>query len=400
MTSQNLIRVLYSFPHKIGAARICHTAWQQVYGAASAGAEMTVFPGAVQLPLPPTVKVLPTLARGKLRIPYKALGTMHALALHDYLVSQRIKNLEGRIDVVHAWPSGSLKTLRAARELGIPTVLERPNSHTRFAYEVVGAECRRLGITPHHEFTYKPGTLEREEAEFAAADFLLCPSTFVQQTFIDKGFSRDRLLCHQYGFDQKVYFPDAKKDAKRQFTMLFVGVDQVRKGLHFALEAWQKCTAHRSGKFLIAGELTYEFRKRFSQYLQLPSVVVLGHRRDVPELMRNADILILPTIEEGSPLVCAEAIGSGCVPVASKVCEGVCTHMRNSLIHNTGDVDTLAEHITVLHEDRELLRRLRDEAIRGIPNLTWEAAGERLLQCYKQAIWLYANVKASQATVV
>ena len=30
-----------------------------------------------------------------------------------------------------------------------------------------------------------------------------------------------------------------------------------------------------------------------------PSVKVLGHRNDVPELMRKSDILVLPSIEEG-----------------------------------------------------------------------------------------------------
>jgi hypothetical protein len=39
------VRVLYSFPNKLGAARICYTAWQQVNGLAAAGADVTVFTG-------------------------------------------------------------------------------------------------------------------------------------------------------------------------------------------------------------------------------------------------------------------------------------------------------------------------------------------------------------------
>lgn len=35
--SQGNIRVLYSFPHKLGADRICYTAWQQINGLAGAG---------------------------------------------------------------------------------------------------------------------------------------------------------------------------------------------------------------------------------------------------------------------------------------------------------------------------------------------------------------------------
>src|SRR5579862_8384289 len=138
------IRVLYSFPHKLGADRICTTAWQQVEGLARTGAEVLVCPGALSRSVSAGVRVWPTLARGKLRIPYKLLGSRRAFALHDYIVARRLEKMAGQIDIVHTWPSGSLRTLRTATKLGIPTVLERPNAHTRFAYEIVQKECERL----------------------------------------------------------------------------------------------------------------------------------------------------------------------------------------------------------------------------------------------------------------
>ena len=49
--SRDRIRVLYSFPHKLGAGRICDTAWKQVDGLAAAGAEVLVFPGALHRPV-------------------------------------------------------------------------------------------------------------------------------------------------------------------------------------------------------------------------------------------------------------------------------------------------------------------------------------------------------------
>src|SRR5208337_3191780 len=104
MTHDNKpIRVLYSFPHKIGADRICYTAWQQVNGLAAAGADVLVMPGVVHKPLPAGVNVQPTLAIGKLRVSYKLLGRMRACALHDYVVSRRIERMADQIDIVHAW---------------------------------------------------------------------------------------------------------------------------------------------------------------------------------------------------------------------------------------------------------------------------------------------------------
>src|SRR5262245_47945471 len=99
-------RVLYSYPSKLGATRICYTAWQSVANVATAGAEVLVFPGVLQRPLPEFVRVRPTLARGKIRLPYKVLGTIPTFKLHDHIVAKRLRKLAGQIDVVHTWPVG------------------------------------------------------------------------------------------------------------------------------------------------------------------------------------------------------------------------------------------------------------------------------------------------------
>jgi glycosyltransferase involved in cell wall biosynthesis len=388
--SREHVRVLYSFPHKLGADRICYTAWQQVNGLAAAGVDVLVVPGALQRPVPDGVKVRPTLARGKLRIPYRFLGTMRALALHDYIVSRRIEKLDGHIDVIHTWPCAALETLKVASRLGIPAVLERPNAHTRYAYEAVQREAKRLGIVlpADNEYAFKTDVLKREEEEYRLADYLLCPSDFVLQSFLDQGFKRERLIRHQYGFDEKSYHPDtnAIRDRESGLTMLFVGDCAVRKGLHFALEAWLESGAHRRGTFLIAGKFLPAYAEKLSPMLSHPSVRALGFRNDVPDLMRRSDILVLPSIEEGFPLVCVDAMGSGCVPLVSEVCSGICRHMDNALVHSIGDVKALTGHIQMLDQDRDLLQRLRVSCLRSSQQLTWTSAGERLRDVYQQVV--------------
>ncbi|HEX4310727.1 MAG TPA: glycosyltransferase family 4 protein [Acidobacteriaceae bacterium] len=386
------VRVLYSFPHRLGAARICHTAWQQVYGVMAAGAHVTVCAGSLSRELPPEAVVKPTLARGRFRIPYRVLGTERACALHDAIVAHRLEKLAGKIDVVHAWPLGSLRTLRTAARLGIPTVLERPNAHTRFAYEVVRKECEKLGIVldPNHEHAYKPGVLAKEEAEYDAAFRLLCPSDFVARTFVDEGFSTEKLVRDQYGYDETVYHSGQQvRDDQRGLTMIFVGGVAPRKGLHYALEAWLQSPASRKGKFTIVGAFVPGYAEKMSAMLAHPSVEVLGHRSDVPELMRKADLLVLPSIEEGSALVTSEARASGCVLVVSDAAGAICRHMENALVHPAGDVEQLTEHLTLLDADRNLLERLRNASLRTADEITWKAAGRRLLAAYHQTIAEY-----------
>ena len=387
MSQPNHVRVLYSFPHKIGASRICYTAWHQVAGAALAGAEMLVHPGAVHKPLPPHIKVRPTLAWNDFRIPYKLFGSMRAFALHDHIVARRLPKLAGQIDIVHTWPLGALETLKTAAELGIPAVLERPNAHTRYAYEAVRAECERIGVSlpPDHEHAYKADVLRKEEEEYRLATYILCPSDFTARTFLNQNFPPSQLLRHIYGYDEKTYFPNGRvRDPQAGLTMLFVGVCAVRKGLHFALEAWLRSSASSKGVFLIAGEFLPAYREKLAAQLAHPSVRILGHRDDIPELMRQSDILVLPSIEEGFGLVCAEAMGSGCVPVASEACTDMCKHMENALVHRIADVDALTEHLTRLHSDQDLLQRLRRSALQTAAEYTWAAAGRRLFEVYQQ----------------
>src|ERR1039458_9522068 len=119
--SNERVRVLFSFPLRLGADRICGIAWQQVNGLAAAGADVLVFPASISRPVPPGVRVSPTLARGKLRLPYRFLGTMRTVALHDHIVARRIEKMAGQIDIIHTWPLGALETLKTAARLGIPT---------------------------------------------------------------------------------------------------------------------------------------------------------------------------------------------------------------------------------------------------------------------------------------
>lgn len=394
MTARQPIRVLFSFPHKLGADRICYTAWQQIDGLVKAGAEVLVYTGSLARPSPPGAKVQTTLARGKIRLPYKVLGSMRTFALHDYIVSHSIEQLVGKIDIIHTWPSGALRTLKSAARLGIPTVLERCNAHTRFGYEVVLKECQRLGVMlpPGHESAFNEDVLEVEEEEFRLADRLLCPSDFVVQTFRERGFEPEKLARHIYGYDEKTYFPAPNSKPERTgLNMLFVGVCAVRKGVHYALEAWLKSPAHREGTFTIAGEFLPDYQEKLKDMLSHPSVRVLGHRNDVPELMRNSDVLVLPSLEEGFGLVCTEAMGSGCVPLVSDACTDICKHMENAMVHHVGDVQALTEHITLLHEDRSLLSRLRISGLSILDDLTWDAAGRRLLDVYRETIAMHSQ---------
>jgi len=384
------LRVLHSFPHRLGMSRICTTAWYEIDSVAAAGADLLVFAGDSLRPFGrANVRVHKTLSWGRFRLPYRVLGARRMCMLHDWLVAHQLPRLAGQIDIIHVWPLGALQTIRVARRLRIPVALERCNAHTRFAYEVVQKECGRIGVPlpPGHEHAFNPDILMREEQEYTETDALLCPSEFTAKTFIDQGIPRKKLVRFIYGVDEtRFYGSDKPRDPKAGLRMIFVGVCAVRKGLHFALEAWRQSLASKSGRFLIVGEFLPAYREKLAPLLAHPSIEVLGHRNDVPELMRGCDLFIMPSIEEGFGLVCTEAMASGCVPIVSDVCTELCRHRHNAMIHPVGDVTMLTSHIDLLHQDRQLLQRLRNQGLADVPSFTWQAAGKTLLAAYRQVL--------------
>ena len=74
------------------------------------------------------------------------------------------------------------------------------------------------------------------------------------------------------------------------------------------------------------------------------------------------------------------------MPLVSDACTDVCRHGENALVHRVGDVDALERHITMLDEDRALLRRLREACLEAGPSFTWTAAGRVLHDVYRDVI--------------
>lgn len=383
------IRVLHSFPHRLGKARICTTAWYEIESAARAGAELKVMAGDSVRELSPHVALTKTMAAGRMRVPASVVGTRRACALHDWLVARALSSLAGSIDVVHAWPLAARRTIEAAHRLGIPVALERCNAHTRFAFDVVARESARIGVElpPNHEHAYNETTLRLEEEEYAQADALLCPSEFVVRTFRDAGYPPHKLARFIYGVDEQVFHARGRPArCGAGLRAIFVGVCAVRKGLHFALEAWRRSTASRQGEFLIAGDFLPDYRRALEPLLGHPSVRILGHRSDVAQLMRECDVFVMPSIEEGFGLVCTEAMASGAVPLVSDACTELCVHDRNALVHRVADVDTLTRHLDTLDQDRGRLERLRQAGLDDLPSMTWDAAGRSLVAAYRRIV--------------
>jgi glycosyltransferase involved in cell wall biosynthesis len=382
-------RVLYSFPGRLGETGIGLIALQQVRGLVDEGFDVQVYCGSTDAPVPGVSKLVETFKVAGVTIPYYRLLSMpRACGLHDAIVARALR-ADGAVDVVHCWPLGAARTFVTARAMGACSLLERPNAHTAFAFQVVAQELARLnmGLPRDHPHRHNAKRLAKEEAEYELADYLLCPSEFVARTLRDRGIPAGKLVATQYGYDPARFSAAGRADgADGGLSVAFVGRCEPRKGLHFALEAWASSGAADSGQFLICGKFVPEYRERLGDLVTAPSVQHLGFTGDVPAVMRRCDIMILPSIEEGSALVTYEARACGCVLMVSDASGARCEHMVDALVHSAGDVSAIREQFAMLVKDRGLLERLRAASLAGVDGLTWKAAGKRLAAAYRECL--------------
>ncbi len=116
------MRILYSFPHPIGAPGIGTTAIQQVLGLLHRGHDVTVIATSAHKTCPPLPKFIPTMTFGGLRVPHRVLGMDNTMSYHDAFVARHLGRRKGSYDVVHCWPCATLNTARAAATVGIPSL--------------------------------------------------------------------------------------------------------------------------------------------------------------------------------------------------------------------------------------------------------------------------------------
>lgn len=382
--SKGRLSIVYVFPHALGAPGIGWTAWNQVTELVASGHRVHLVTASIARPVSGLASERRALEVAGRRVPHRVLGRDRALALIDRVAASVVRRV--RPDVVHAWPLAARAALVAAREVGAAGLREAPNTHTGHAYRVVGEECARIGVelprTASHATNLRHLAIEREEWDEATA--VLAPSAAVAASFVANGHDPERILRHRYG--ARVEDAPFVRTPGRIPTVLFLGRIEPRKGLHHALRAWAGSRLRGRGRFLVVGDAIPDYARMLEPLLDQEGVEVRGFTRDPGALLAEADVLVLPTVEEGSALVTYEAQVAGCVPLVSTAAGAHLDDGVHGLLHEPGDVDALRSHLDLLADEPERFARMSAAAAGRRDELGWAAASVELVAAYRTAI--------------
>lgn len=283
-------------------------------------------------------------------------------------------------DIAYLWPSVPLHIFQTLHDRGITIVTEAINTRMLEAGAVMDAAYESLGLPPTHRIT--PDRIADEEARLELASAIFSPSPATDES-LARSRAADRVIPASYG----TWVSEAPRRPVRgpgdPVTFLFVGRSCIRKGLHHLLEAWRQ--APPNAVLRIIGLEQPELQRLYGDVLAQPNVSATGFCADTQAEYARADAFVLPSLEEGDPIVTYEAAAAGLPVLASVPGAGrigaetgaICTFdtsditlLRHEIARFAGSADLRAEwgaraKAAVAHFDWPLVVARRCTALAG-----------------------------------
>ena len=294
----------------------------------------------------------------------------------------------GSYDLFHGWSGESVRSLRVARERGVPSLIEIPTWHRNKDHvkpaRLTKSERERAALTGWAGWkSRRLITRQQMIEEYDLADLILVLSQKAEETFLVNGIAPEKLFRHQRGVDIERFTPAEKPPEK--FRAVFVGAVIKRKGVHHLLEVWRRLNL-QDAELVLVGAVHEGIRPALAQFGG-PDVRVAGFVPKVEDCYRAATVHVFPSECEGSAKCTYEAAACGLPQITTREAGDVVQDGVNGLIIPPNDPDALAAAIQRLYRDRDLAARLGAAGRqRVVENFTWEHFRSRLLEAYRVAL--------------
>ncbi|MEW6145835.1 MAG: glycosyltransferase family 4 protein [Thermodesulfobacteriota bacterium] len=151
----------------------------------------------------------------------------------------------------------------------------------------------------------------------------------------------------------------------------FIGRLGPEKGITYLLEAADRiCRSTRDVYFVLIGEgILKKETENFVESRKLRDrIIVLGWRKDATDILLDMDMLLLPSLTEGTPMVILEAMAAGVPVIASDVggIGEIIEDSRTGLLIKPRDPVAIVESVKALLDDGGLAERISRNAAREI----------------------------------
>jgi alpha-maltose-1-phosphate synthase len=308
----------------------------------------------------------------------------------DKYVARSLKSFP-QVRAVYAYEDGARYQFAEVKKVGVRCLYDLPIGYWR--------ENRRISLEETELQPEWRGTLnaladsERKLAskdqEISLADTIFVASTYTKKTldsypgWLSGGAKK--VVVIPYGTPPPVVKERALTSRDKPLRVIYVGSLTQRKGIAYLAEAVAKLGSAVS--LTIVGRKVGQSAALDKFCVQNKWIASLPHAEILAEMERN-DVLVFPSLFEGFGLVIGEALSRG-VPVITTPHTGGPDLMRDGqdgFIVPIRDTDAIAEKLLVLHDDRELLKRMSDSALERAAEMHWQGYKDGTAAAVREAL--------------
>jgi glycosyltransferase involved in cell wall biosynthesis len=196
-----------------------------------------------------------------------------------------------------------------------------------------------------------------------------------------RGIAPHRVVRIYNGIELDKYHPDLKETSFRKKWGIRPAVPIVgaigrmvwQKGFKFFIKAIPDIVeVAPDARFLLVGDgpLRPDLENLARKLNIYDRVIFTGFRSDIPDLLSTMDVLVVPSLLEGFPMITLEAMASTTPVVATQI-HGITEQIvdgKEGILIPPRDTDELARAVKQLIRDRELSARLGTTARKRVEN--------------------------------
>ena len=271
------------------------------------------------------------------------------------------------------------KLNKLASQNGFTTCHDIQIMPTQFALEL-----KKEGLIKNlYETNQLKSLIKRENESIRSACKIICPSDFIKKYLVSKLNIDDSFvsIC-PFGVDLEFFAPLRDKKINSTVNFGFLGQISERKGLKYLLQAFQD-NKFKDCNLYIGGEIqktNIDFA--IDDYNQ-SNIKFLGKIKQL-DFFEKIDILVHPSLIEGSAKVIYEAMAAGVVPIATKNSGSIIDDNIDGLIIKTCSSDDVKEKMSYVKENFPN-NEMKENIQKKISKFSWEDYAKRYYEILQTA---------------
>ena len=200
------------------------------------------------------------------------------------------------------------------------------------------------------------------------------------------GAKANQFLYCPYGVDITEFALKSNFNSDFPLRFVYIGNIQQRKGIFYLLEAFKHIPKEKATLTIIGAVNKQD--ADLQPYLNCANFTGIILHSQIPFLLRQADVLIFPSLCEGLSLSCMEAAACGLPLVVSKNSgiNDLITEGKEGFVIPIQSVDAIVEKVNWFIEHPEQIEPMGRAARQLAEKYTWDTYYERAGKLIQQAV--------------